>query len=680
MNIFLILAIVEAVAIVVLAVYVIVKNLAIKKIVEASQEIAKKNLEVPDVAVKGNGLTSQLGKNVNAIKDNMLAFVESTKGNVITLTDSLELLSNSSKNNQAATEQTTDSVSTVAEKASEQLRLAKDNLSMIEANNEQLVAIDASMTEISDKLNQSVDSCNTGIGNLESYESDLKVVEQNLADCMSILEQFNSQISEVNSIGEMVVDLSDELNLLALNASIEAARAGEAGKGFAVVSHEMSTLSAQTKENMTAINDILAKVTESSAYVNESINKCSDTFNQSSELFAEVSNSFRTISNQSKDISNTMEDISYKYEKIADNSDVSKDKAESVIGASEAISDSTCDILAVAQETSADSVQMGENIASLESMLVAIRNLIKQFKTGVVPTNKNRSTKVKIVVFSKLDNFFWYSIRRGVQYAQRELAGNNVDIIYVPYRDDVEEKSFSDDIRKYANEKVDAIIYPGFLVHGEAALVEAISKGVKVFTYNCDCSSKVKRVSCYEPDQEEAGILAAKAAIKELGKTGTVSIIAGDRSQAVNKIRYDAFTGYIAKNAKGIDIADVVEVSNNPEKTYNQVKELLKKNPDTNIIYSTTGMQLQLAQAIVDSGKKGKVKAIVFDHNDDIFNYIRQGVIAAAIDHDPFSQGHDSIIYMYNHIVDNMPLPAEGIKCRAGIVDSSNIADKISTN
>ncbi len=680
MNIYLVLAIIEAVAIVVLALYLIVKNQILKRIMEISREVAKKNLEVPDIVIRGNGLASRLGNNVNTIKDNMLAFVESTKGNVITLTDSLEQLSQSSKNNQAATEQTADSVSTVAEKTSEQLQLAKDNMAMIEANNVQLASIDESMTEITNMLNQSVESCNTGIGNLESYESDLKVVEQNLADCINILVQFNEQISEVNTIGEMVVDLSDELNLLALNASIEAARAGEAGKGFAVVSHEMSTLSAQTKENMTAINDIIAKVTESSVYVNESINKCSDTFNQSATLFAEVSDSFRSISDQSGDINKTMEAISGKFEKIADNSDVSKEKAENVIVASEAISDSTCDILAISEETSADSVQMSQNVASLEDMLVTIRNLIKQFKTGVVPTNKNRSTKVKIVVFSKLDNFFWYSIRRGVQYAQKELADNKVDIIYVPYKDDIEEKSFSDDIRKYADEKVDAIIYPGFLTHGEAALAEAVSKGVKVFTYNCDCSSKVKRVSCYEPDQEEAGILAAKSTIKELGKSGNVAIVAGDRKQSLNKVRYDAYTSYMAKNAKGISIVDTIEVINDPERTYNQVKDLLKAHPETDIIYSTTGMQLQLAKPIVDTGKKGKVKAIVFDHSDDIFRFISSGVIAAAIDHDPFSQGHDSIIYMYNHIVDNMELPADRIKCKASVVDSSNIGDKIVTN
>ena len=123
---------------------------------------------------------------------------------------------------------------------------------------------------------------------------------------------------------------------------------------------------------------------------------------------------------------------------------------------------------------------------------------------------------------------------------------------------------------------------------------------------------------------------------------------------------------------------DTVEVTYNPEKTYKQVVEMIQKNPGISAIYSTTGMQIQLAKAIEDTGNKGRIKAVVFDQNDEIFEYIRKGVIAAAIDHDPFSQGHDPIILMYNHIVDGLVLPKDRVKCKASVVDSDNIKERIS--
>ncbi|NCN11176.1 MAG: methyl-accepting chemotaxis protein, partial [Leptospira sp.] len=78
--------------------------------------------------------------------------------------------------------------------------------------------------------------------------------------------QSNDRIKETVSIVE---EISDQINLLSLNASIEAARAGEYGRGFAVVASEVSRLADKTSEN---INRIKSIVKDSQAYSKESIN------------------------------------------------------------------------------------------------------------------------------------------------------------------------------------------------------------------------------------------------------------------------------------------------------------------------------------------------------------------------------------------------------------------------
>lgn len=88
-------------------------------------------------------------------------------------------------------------------------------------------------------------------------------------------------------------------------------------------------------------------------------------------------------------------------------------------------------------------------------------------------------------------------------------------------------------------------------------------------------------------------------------------------------------------------------------------------------------MQKQLVQAIEDTGKTGRVKAVVFDKNEEIFAYIKRGIVAAAIDHDPFNQGYYPIILMYNHIVDNMHLSSDRIKCRASVVTNENLGEQV---
>ena len=69
--------------------------------------------------------------------------------------------------------------------------------------------------------------------------------------------KLSDQGKAIEEIIEVVQDLADQSNLLAVNASIEAARAGDRGKGFAVVAHEIKTLADQSKEATEQVRGIL---------------------------------------------------------------------------------------------------------------------------------------------------------------------------------------------------------------------------------------------------------------------------------------------------------------------------------------------------------------------------------------------------------------------------------------
>lgn len=446
-------------------------------------------------------------------------------------------------------------------------------------NDRQLDIINDSIANIRQSLDTSAKCCQKGIKSLEAYENDMNVISANLNKSTEVLYEFNNQIVEINSIKEMVVDISEQLRLLAFNASIEAAKAGESGKGFSVVSVEMKNMSDQTMDSMNAINDILAKITESSELVTGSITKCDETFQQSAELFDQVSNSFRELSTQSLEVNDMMVDMTKTFKNIANNSDESKVKAENVYAASEVISESTKSIVEATSANNQDSIKMTENVSMLEDMMKNISSVIKQFNTGVKPVDKNRDKTVKIAFYSMLDNYFWYGIKRGVNYAQKELANNNVEIIYYSYENRDAEARFPGDVKRSVETKVDAILYPGFMHGADKEMKEAAAAGIKIFTYNCDCDSNIKRVSCYEPDQQEAGELAAKAAIKALGGEGNVAIVCGEKIVPVNQIRYDSFINYVNKFAKDINIVASVDVVNDPPQTYKKIYDCLMSHP-----------------------------------------------------------------------------------------------------
>ncbi|WP_313655884.1 methyl-accepting chemotaxis protein, partial [Planktothrix agardhii] len=73
----------------------------------------------------------------------------------------------------------------------------------------------------------------------------------------------DEQINQISIVTNLVTDLANQTNMLALNASIEAVRAGEYGKGFAVVAGEIRKLADQSKNSATQINHLITETQKS---------------------------------------------------------------------------------------------------------------------------------------------------------------------------------------------------------------------------------------------------------------------------------------------------------------------------------------------------------------------------------------------------------------------------------
>lgn len=118
---------------------------------------------------------------------------------------------------------------------------------------------------------------------------------ENSKQVFKVMNETSKQAEKIKTASVQIQNIASQTNLLALNAAIESARAGEAGKGFAVVATEIGTLSKQTNELTTEIDDIIKELAGKVDEAVSTMEKMEQTSNQQEESVSDTKEKFEEI-------------------------------------------------------------------------------------------------------------------------------------------------------------------------------------------------------------------------------------------------------------------------------------------------------------------------------------------------------------------------------------------------
>ncbi|MCQ2615497.1 methyl-accepting chemotaxis protein TlpB [Helicobacter pylori] len=300
-----------------------------------------------------NDEISQVGRGINLFVENARLIMEEIKGISTSNKTSMDKLVQIAQETQKSMKDSSTTLNSVKNKAT-------DVASMMNTSIEQSQGLRKRLIETQGLVKESKEA----IGDLFSQITESAHTEEELS---SKVEQLSRNADDVKSILDIINDIADQTNLLALNAAIEAARAGEHGRGFAVVADEVRNLAGRTQKSLAEINSTIMVIVQE-------INDVSSQMNLNSQKM-------ERLSDMSKSVQETYEKMSSNLSSVVLDSNQSMDDYAKSGHQIEAMVSDFAEVEKVASKTLADSSDILNIATHVSGTTMNLDKQVNLFKT-----------------------------------------------------------------------------------------------------------------------------------------------------------------------------------------------------------------------------------------------------------------------------------------------------------
>lgn len=289
-------------------------------------------------------------------------------------------------------EQLAQAINEIAIRAREQVKQVKVSQETIANSVAHGEELEGAVKTLADKSEGALETADSGIAAVGSVISGMQKINDTVGAAGAKVQHFNSLSEEIEMIIEVISDIAEQTNLLALNAAIEAARAGEHGRGFAVVADEIRKLAERSSKSTRDIDTLIQRIKDGTVEAVGAMNDGLKEVSAGKELAdqaGEVLKLLQVVVRETNDYAHNMDELVSKTQKAM--LDVSKDmeklevlanendSASSMMtGLTEEVVSATTQIAAISEENAASSEEVSASVEELTASAEEVAASAKQ--------------------------------------------------------------------------------------------------------------------------------------------------------------------------------------------------------------------------------------------------------------------------------------------------------------